>query len=112
MPLQYRVQGPYFSHQVQQAFLQGKLCLESRVRMVGHVAFKPLMAYWHILDEALSESRRAESARRSAAAAAQAAERRRAAQEQAAQQAAEAAGAGTGTGMALAAGTGQGEDAV
>jgi hypothetical protein len=36
-------QGPYNSLQVQQAFLQGKLCLESRVRLVGHVAFKPLM---------------------------------------------------------------------
>jgi len=59
--------------QVQHLFLQGKLSLDARVRMGGHIAFKPLVAYWHILDDAMTECKRAEAARREAAAAAAAA---------------------------------------
>ena len=33
--VELQLQGPYSSLQIQQAFLSGKLCLDSRARMVG-----------------------------------------------------------------------------
>lgn len=43
------VVGPYTSIQVQNAFLQGKLTLSSQVRLLGHVGFKSLAQYWHLV---------------------------------------------------------------
>ena len=50
------IAGPYSSQQVLQAFLQGKLNLDSRVRLLGHSAWKQLALYYHLLWEPSPEA--------------------------------------------------------
>mmetsp|Transcript_20313 Transcript_20313/g.44382 ORF Transcript_20313/g.44382 Transcript_20313/m.44382 type:complete len:139 (+) Transcript_20313:74-490(+) len=60
------IMGPFTSSQLQLAFLQGKLGLDSKVRLSWHVGFKPFMAYFHLIDEDRMENSKQEAARREA----------------------------------------------
>ena len=42
----------------------GKLSLENRVRMTGHVGYKSLASYWHLVDNDLKRERESEAAKR------------------------------------------------